>query len=148
MVEKEKVILKEKKRSQAWADTDKVGYVGCGKRKTSVARVWLRKGTGQIFIDREKFVSTRSSDISKIMIPLKLVKAETRYDVHAFVTGGGTSARIDAIAHGVSRALLKINPENRAVLKPEGCLTRDSREKERKKYFHKRARKRTQFRKR
>lgn len=148
MVEKEKVILKEKKRSQAWANPEVVGHWASGKRKTSVARVWLRKGTGQIFVNREKFVSTRASDISKILAPLKLVRGEARYDVLAYVTGGGTSARIDAIAHGISRALLKVNPENRAVLKPEGLLTRDPREKERKKYFHKRARKRTQFRKR
>ena len=145
----EKVITKEKKKTgRVWDNPDQVGYTGTGKRKTAIAKIWLRKGTGEIFWNRKKFVSTRAAFVNKINAPLRKLKLENRYDIHAFVEGGGISAQVDAICHGVSRALLKVHPDNRAILKPEGFLTRDSREKERKKYFHKRARKSTQFRKR
>ena len=148
MSEKEKVITKEKKKARPWDNPDVVGFAASGRRKTAVARVWLKKGTGEIFLNRKKFVTTRALFAMRIIAPLKQLKLEGRYDIHAYTTGGGTSAQVDAICHGVSRALLKMSPDYRAQLKPEGFLTRDSREKERKKYFHKRARKSTQFRKR
>ncbi len=146
----EKIISKEKKKSGGlwWEDTRKVGFSATGKRKTAVARVWLRQGSGRIFFNRKPFASTRASDLYKILSPLKLTRNEGRFDVHAFIRGGGSSAQVEAVAHGISRALLNVNPDYRSMLKPEGMLTRDAREKERKKYFHKRARKSTQFRKR
>lgn len=145
----EKVITKEKKKIVPdWENPEVVGYSASGKRKTAVAKVWLKIGSGQIFVNRKKFVTTRVLFAKRIIAPLKQIKLEARYDIHAFTSGGGPSAQVDAICHGVSRALLKMNPDYRAILKPEGFLTRDSREKERKKYFHKRARKSTQFRKR
>jgi small subunit ribosomal protein S9 len=146
----EKIIAKEKKKqTQAWwDDAKKVGYAAAGKRKTAVARVWLRPGSGKVFVNRRAFVTFRPSDTAKILAPLKLTRSDGRFDVHAFINGGGVASRVDALAHGITRALLKLNPDHRAILKPEGLITRDSREKERKKYFHKRARKSTQFRKR
>lgn len=149
MSEREKIVSKEKKKAlPAWENFDVVGHAAVGRRKTAVARVWLRRGTGKVFVNRSAFATTRPLFAQRLLAPLRKVKMEGQLDVHVYTRGGGPSAQIDAMAHGISRALLKMNTDYRALLKPEGFLTRDSREKERKKYFHKRARKSTQFRKR
>ncbi len=123
---------------------------GTGRRKTAVARVRLRRGTGRILInDREgdEFFPIERLQ-QAIRAPLRSVKAINKYDVLARVEGGGVAAQADAVLLGVARALIKMDREFQPRLKEDGFLTRDSREKERKKYGRKRARARFQFSKR
>ena len=122
-----------------------------GRRKTSIAVVKLVKGTGRIFINGKKladYIGNRPAIELLINRPLVLTETKEQYDVRVKAVGGGIVAQSAAIRHGISRALLKANEENKAVLKAEGLLTRDARVKERKKYGRKRARKRFQFSKR
>lgn len=129
---------------------EKVIYMATGKRKESIARVRLIPGTGKITVNSRDFNTYFSSEAQKtlIMEPLKLTGTENAYDVIADIVGGGISGQAGALRHGISRALLDVNDENRTILKREGFLTRDSRIKERKKYGLKKARKRPQFSKR
>ncbi len=121
-----------------------------GKRKTSVARVWLRPGDGQITINRRPFEGylDRESDRTYVLEPFKLTDTRRKFNVHVNVSGGGITGQAGAIRHGISRALVIANPELREALKKQGCLTRDSRMKERKKYGQPGARKRFQYSKR
>lgn len=121
-----------------------------GRRKTAVARVFLKEGTGKITIngrDLKDFFSTMILQ-SKVLQPLKLTNTTEAFDIKVNVQGGGVTGQAEAIRHGISRALCLINPEYRPVLKGEGLLTRDPRMVERKKYGQKKARKRFQFSKR
>ncbi|HPD16983.1 MAG TPA: 30S ribosomal protein S9 [Planctomycetota bacterium] len=121
-----------------------------GRRKTAVARVRLRRGTGRILVNGreadEYFPIERLQNA--VRAPLRAVKAANKYDVLATIQGGGVAAQAGAMLLGVARALVKVDREAHARLKEEGFLTRDSREKERKKYGRKRARARFQFSKR
>lgn len=117
-------------------------YYGTGRRKTSVARVRLVAGQGSIMINGREL--TDYFDLKT----LELTGTTAAYDVIASVKGGGASGQAGAIRHGISRALLEIDPEYRKVLKSAGLLTRDPRMKERKKYGLKKARKASQFSKR
>ena len=124
-----------------------------GKRKTAVARVRLYKGTGRIVVNeqdaKEYFGGTGSLAIMNMMVvPLALMKAETDYDISVKVLGGGKVSQAEAIRHGISKALIEANSDNRSILKPEGYITRDSRIKERKKFGLKKARRAPQFSKR
>jgi small subunit ribosomal protein S9 len=121
-----------------------------GKRKTAVARVWLKLGTGQIVINHKPMDEyiTRATDKLVIRQPLVLTETSEKYDVYITVKGGGISGQAGAIRHGISRALISINPELRPTLKKVSLLTRDSRAKERKKYGLKSARARFQYSKR
>ena len=128
----------------------KVQYYGTGRRKSSVARVYLVPGTGKITINDRPFVEYIPSAAVRLDVlqPLTLTNTQTSYDVKVNVCGGGISGQAGAIRHGISRALLLVNAEYRPVLKKAGMLTRDPRCKERKKYGLKGARRSPQFSKR
>jgi small subunit ribosomal protein S9 len=125
-------------------------YRATGKRKTAVARVTLKPGTGEYVINGKSLTEffPRETLQRTIRQPLETVGYETRMDVVAAMHGGGVSAQADALRHGVSRALLEADPNLRSELKRRGFLTRDARVKERKKAGLKKARKRPQFSKR
>jgi len=129
---------------------DKVSYRATGKRKEAVACVRLVPGSGKITVNDKDFNQyfSREAVKTRIVEPLKLTGTDSVYDVIADIDGGGTTGQAGALRHGISKALLEINSEYRAILKKEGFLTRDSRIKERKKYGLKKARKRPQFSKR
>lgn len=121
-----------------------------GKRKTSVARVRLYKGTGRAVVngmDAKEYFDTKDM-VNVFMAPLVLTKNERNFDISAQIIGGGKQSQADALRHGISKALVTAEKENRGILKPEGYLTRDSRIKERKKYGLHRARRAPQFSKR
>ena len=121
-----------------------------GKRKTSVAQVRLRAGTGVITVNDKPMDEyfTRESHCILIKEAFDAVNAHDRYDVTARCTGGGNSGQAGALRHGIARALESLDPELRPALKKRGLLTRDARKKERKKYGQKGARARFQFSKR
>ncbi|MDD5014619.1 MAG: 30S ribosomal protein S9 [Atribacterota bacterium] len=123
---------------------------GTGRRKSSVARVWLAPGKGNIKINQRKLDNyfTRESLSTVVEKPLQLVNKKNELDVFAQVVGGGITGQAGAIQHGIARALLQFDPTLRLILKKEGLLTRDARMKERKKYGQKGARARFQFSKR
>ncbi|MBW1680164.1 MAG: 30S ribosomal protein S9 [Deltaproteobacteria bacterium] len=125
-------------------------YHAVGKRKTSIARVWLKPGTGTLTINKrpEAEFLARESDRIMVRAPLKLAELEGRFDVNVNVRGGGISGQSGAIRHGISKALVLLDPELREPLKKAGFLTRDDRMKERKKYGQPGARKRFQYSKR
>jgi small subunit ribosomal protein S9 len=125
-------------------------FYGTGKRKTSVARVWMRTGNGQMTINKkpvEEYL-VRESDRILTMEPLKITDMADKFDIYVNVKGGGISGQAGAIRHGISRALILADPKLRDSVKKEGFLTRDSRMKERKKYGQPGARKRFQYSKR
>jgi len=121
-----------------------------GKRKTAVARVWLKPGTGQITINKraaDQYL-TRDADRAMVMEPLVLTDLRDKFDIQVNVNGGGPSGQAGAIRHGISRALVDLDSGLREPLKKAGFLTRDSRMKERKKYGQPGARARFQYSKR
>ena len=125
--------------------------VATGRRKTSVAVVKLVKGSGRVFINGKKladYIGNRPAIELLINRPLVLTETKDQYDVRVKAVGGGLVSQAGAIRHGIARALVKVNEENKNVLRIEGLLTRDPRVKERQKYGRKRARKRFQFSKR
>ena len=125
-------------------------YYGTGRRKTSVARVYLVPGTGKITINKRDIDEYLGLEVLKLTVRQPLVATETldKFDVLVNVVGGGVSGQAGAIRHGISRALLQVDGEYRPVLKKAGFLTRDPRMKERKKYGLKAARRAPQFAKR
>lgn len=127
-----------------------VEYYGTGRRKSSVARVYLRNGSGRITVNGKDLTEYFGRPILEMQVrsPLKAVDAESRYDVVVNVSGGGSSGQAGAIRHGIARALLSVDDEIRPTLKRAGFLTRDPRMKERHKYGLKKARKAPQFSKR
>jgi len=129
---------------------EKTQYYGTGKRKTSTARVFLMPGTGQIVVNRMEFKEYFKSKAQHEMVtqPLVLTEHSEEFDVYINVKGGGSSGQAGASRLGISRALLKFDSDLRQKLKKAGCLTRDPRIKERKKYGQPGARKRFQFSKR
>lgn len=121
-----------------------------GRRKTAVARVFLRPGAGAYHVNGQpmpEYFKTINSQL-KVQEPLKAVDLSDKYDVFVNVEGGGISGQSDAIALGIARYLVDLNPNYRDTLKKKGLLSRDPRAKERKKYGQKRARKKFQFSKR
>jgi len=129
---------------------EEVKYYATGRRKESSARVWIKPGEGKIIVNDRDFKDyfPRDTLIRMITEPFNLTGTLNAYDVMASIEGGGISGQAGALSHGISRALLEVNPEFRIILKKEGLLTRDSRIKERKKYGLKKARKKPQFSKR
>lgn len=121
-----------------------------GRRKTSVARVLLQPGNGQVVINGQPLEQRfpRGTHQATITLPLRLTNRQASYNVLAKVVGGGISGQAGAILHATARALLKLDENTKATLREAGLLTRDPREKERKKYGLKRARKRPQYTKR
>ena len=124
--------------------------IATGKRKTSVARVRLQLGNGHVIVNGKPVDEYFSREVLRIIVaqPFEATNGVGRFDVHANVTGGGSSGQADALRHGISRALEKFDPALRPVLKRGGFLTRDARKKERKKYGQRGARARFQFSKR
>ncbi len=130
---------------------DKTYYWGTGRRKTSVARVRIKSGSGTVTINKrtaEDYVGNRRTLTKMLTSPLFAVQEDGKMDVIVNVHGGGIASQVGAIRHGISRALLEVNEDYRASLKSLGFLTRDARVKERKKPGQKRARKKFQFSKR
>lgn len=127
-----------------------VQYFGTGRRKSSVARVILTPGNGNITINGRTFEEYLPSAAVRLDVlqPLALTENEGKFDVVANVRGGGLTGQAGAIRLGITRALLEVNADLRKILKPAGLLTRDSRTKERKKYGLKKARRAPQFSKR
>ena len=125
-------------------------YYATGRRKNAVARTWLTPGNGEITINKQPVDKYFSIQTATMIMTQPLVVTETlgKFNVNASVKGGGITGQAGAIRHGITRALLKIDPEFRAVLKKAGFVTRDPRVKERKKYGQKGARARFQFSKR
>ncbi len=127
-----------------------VQYLGTGRRKSSVARVILRPGKGEFTVNGRSFEEYIPSAASRLDIlqPLELTETTDKFDVIVNVFGGGLSGQAGAIRLGITRALLEVNADYRATLKPAGLITRDPRAKERKKYGLRKARRATQFSKR
>jgi len=122
-----------------------------GRRKSSIAKVWLENGNGQLTINGQSldaWLGGHEAIKKRVMQPLEVSKQETSVNIVVQTLGGGYSAQADAVRHGISRALVAYDEQFRAILKPYGLLTRDARSVERKKYGRKKARKSVQFSKR
>jgi small subunit ribosomal protein S9 len=128
----------------------KAKYYGTGRRKSSVARVYLTPGTGVITVNDKDLQDYLPQELLRMVVksPLELTETLDQFDVKINVNGGGFTGQAGAMRHGISRALLEVNEDFRAPLKSAGFLTRDSRAKERKKYGLKAARRAPQFSKR
>jgi len=125
--------------------------IGLGKRKQSIARVFLVPGQGNILINKvpgDKYLQYNDTYLNTVRGPLEKLNLETQFDIIAIVKGGGLTGQAQAIQLGVARLLCDMDKENRPILKPFGFLTRDSRIKERKKYGLRKARKAPQYSKR
>ena len=131
------------------ATTDTRTYA-TGKRKTAIARVWLKTGSGTIVVNDQPCDEYFERETSRMVLrqALELIEAQDQFDVWATCTGGGKNAQAEAMRHGISRALVALDPEKRGAVKRAGFLTRDARKKERKKYGQPGARKRFQYSKR
>ena len=127
-----------------------IQYYGTGRRKTSTARVYLRPGSGEIKVNRRTFEEYFPNEALRMIIrqPLNLTDTIGKFDILVNVLGGGTAGQAGAVRHGITRALMEFNPDLRGALKKVGLVTRDPRQKERKKYGQKGARARFQFSKR
>ena len=127
-----------------------IQYYGTGRRKTSTARVYLRPGSGDITVNRRTFGEYFPNEALQMIIrqPLSLTDTLGKFDILVNVDGGGQAGQAGAVRHGITRALMEFNADLRPALKKAGLVTRDPRQKERKKYGQKGARKRFQFSKR
>jgi len=127
-----------------------VSFYATGKRKSSIARVWLKAGTGEIIVNTKTLQNYFGRETSKMVVmqPLELTENVGKFDIFCTVKGGGGSGQAGAIKHGITKALLQIDADLRGTLKKAGFITRDSRIKERKKYGKKAARASFQFSKR
>jgi small subunit ribosomal protein S9 len=126
-------------------------YQGLGKRKTSVAKVFLKEGTGQITVNKKSFEDFFSGTINErelIKTPFLLLDLNNKYDVTIFSKGGGINSQLEAIRLAISKALITIDPTYKTILNESNLLNRDSRIKERRKYGLKKARKASQYSKR
>ena len=121
-----------------------------GRRKTSIAKIWLKKGSGKIYVNGKNYDSyfKRENHKMQILRPFEIINQATDYDVRCIVTGGGHTGQAGAMVHGISRALLLFDPELKSTLRKEKLITRDSRAVERKKPGRAKARKSYQFSKR
>jgi small subunit ribosomal protein S9 len=146
MEESQELINKSEKIKLDFKD---VKYA-TGRRKTSIAKVWLKKGTGKIHVNGKSYDSyfKRESHKMQLLRPFELVNQNTNYDVKCNVRGGGMTGQVGAMVLGISKALLLFDPELKSTLKKEKLTTRDSRAVERKKYGHRKARRSFQFSKR
>lgn len=129
---------------------EKQGWYATGKRKSAIARVWLRPGSGNVTINRRSMDDYFGRAVLKMILqePFELTETRGKFDVLVNVRGGGLAGQAGAIRHGITRALMQMDPELRSILKKSGMVTRDSRVKERKKYGQPGARKRFQYSKR
>ncbi len=127
-----------------------IQYYGTGRRKTSTARVYLRPGSGTITVNKREFNAYFPNEALQMIIrqPLRLTETVEKFDILVNVGGGGMAGQAGAVRHGITRALMEFNSDLRPALKKAGLVTRDPRQKERKKYGQKGARARFQFSKR
>jgi small subunit ribosomal protein S9 len=127
-----------------------IQYYGTGRRKTSTARVYLRPGSGKISVNKREFENYFPNEALQMIIrqPLRLTENNEKFDIYVNVDGGGQAGQAGAVRHGITRALMEFNSDLRPTLKKAGLITRDPRQKERKKYGQKGARARFQFSKR
>ncbi len=125
-------------------------YYGTGRRKSSVARVFMRAGSGKMTVNGRDVADyfARETDLMVINQPLEATESVDKFDVTITVLGGGTTGQAGAVRHGISRALVVFSEENRSALRQRGLLTRDARKVERKKVGLRKARRRPQFSKR
>jgi len=125
-------------------------FYGTGRRKTSVARVWIRPGSGRVVVNRREFVDYFPRETLRMIIaqPFQVTSTEGQFDLLCTVVGGGPTGQAGAVRHGLARALARFDEKLRSPLKKAGLLTRDPRMRERKKYGQPGARKRYQFSKR
>lgn len=125
-------------------------FYATGKRKSAVAKVWIKPGTGEFVVNDKPMDNyfVRDADRTMLMAPLMLTEKDGAFDVKVTVLGGGPGGQAGAVKHGISRALATADPDLRGILKSEGYITRDSRQKERKKYGKRGARASYQFSKR
>jgi small subunit ribosomal protein S9 len=125
-------------------------FYATGKRKSSIARVWIKPGSGEITVNTKTLDQYFGRETSKMVVkqPLELTENVGKYDIYVTVKGGGDSGQAGAIKHGITKALIEAEAELRGTLKKAGFITRDSRIKERKKYGKKAARASFQFSKR
>lgn len=123
---------------------------GTGRRKSATARVFIKPGSGEIVVNKRKFEEYFQNEVHRMVIrqPLQLTDSAGKFDILVNVNGGGPAGQAGAVRHGITRALIEMNPELRTRLKKAGFVTRDPRAKERKKYGQKGARARFQFSKR
>ena len=121
-----------------------------GRRKTSIAKIWLKKGSGKIYVNGKDYQEyfKRANHKMQLLRPFDILNQSTSYDVKCNVKGGGLTGQVGAMVHGISKALVQINPESKSILKKEKLTTRDSRAVERKKYGRRKARRSFQFSKR
>ena len=121
-----------------------------GRRKTSIAKIWLKKGSGKIYVNGKNYDEYFLRDNHKMQLlrPFEIINQATDYDVRCNVSGGGLTGQVGAMVHGISKALLMFDTELKSTLKKEKLTTRDSRSVERKKYGHRKARRSFQFSKR
>ena len=121
-----------------------------GRRKTSIAKIWLKKGSGKIYVNGKNFEDyfKRANHKMQLLRPFEIINQSTDYDVKCNVKGGGLTGQVGAMVHGISKALLMFDAELKSTLKKEKLTTRDSRSVERKKYGHRKARRSFQFSKR
>ena len=121
-----------------------------GRRKRSIAKVWLKKGSGKIYVNGKNYENyfKRANHKMQLLRPFEIINQSTEYDARCNVKGGGLSGQVGALIHGISKALLMFDSELKSTLKKEKLTTRDSRSVERKKYGRKKARKSFQFSKR
>ena len=121
-----------------------------GRRKTSIAKIWLKKGSGKIYVNGKNYEDyfKRANHKMQLLRPFEIINQSTNYDVRCSVKGGGLTGQVGAMVHGISKALLMFDSELKSTLKKEKLTTRDSRSVERKKYGHRKARRSFQFSKR
>jgi small subunit ribosomal protein S9 len=121
-----------------------------GKRKTSIAKIWLKKGSGKIYVNGKNYEDyfKRANHKMQLLRPFEIINQPTGYDVRCSVKGGGHTGQVGAMVHGISKALIQFDSELKSTLKKEKLTTRDSRAVERKKYGRKKARRSYQFSKR
>ena len=121
-----------------------------GRRKTSIAKIWLKKGSGKIYVNGKNYEDyfKRANHKMQLLRPFEIIDQPTGYDVRCSVKGGGHTGQVGAMVHGISKALLQFDSGLKSTLKKEKLTTRDSRAVERKKYGHKKARRSYQFSKR
>tara|TARA_B110000014_G_scaffold188608_1_gene137406 strand:+ start:470 stop:901 length:432 start_codon:yes stop_codon:yes gene_type:complete len=121
-----------------------------GRRKTSIAKVWLKKGSGKIYVNGKSYENYFKRPIHKMQLlrPFDIINQSTNYDVRCNVKGGGLTGQVGAMVHGIAKALLMFDSELKSTLKKEKLTTRDSRSVERKKYGRRKARRSFQFSKR
>tara|TARA_B100000900_G_scaffold355811_1_gene325239 strand:- start:300 stop:737 length:438 start_codon:yes stop_codon:yes gene_type:complete len=121
-----------------------------GRRKTSIAKIWLKKGSGKIHINGKDYQEyfKRANHIMQLLRPFEILNQSTSYDVKCNVKGGGLTGQVGAMVHGISKCLVQFDSDLKSTLKKEKLTTRDSRAVERKKYGHRKARRSFQFSKR